>query len=253
MSSFRSLLVVDAERFTANPDAELPGVHLEIRRALAAACERSGLGETWENARFRQSTGDGMLAVLPLEAMIPLIGAFGDRLQEELAKASRRLRLRVALHVGLVDDEHPVTAGIATATNDVSRLVDCGPLREALAQSDPGVTFTAVLVSEQAFDMFVRGGHTGLKPSQFTRVRAKVKQFDKHAYLYVPKPSWREEDETPSDDGTGGEGGGGNGGGGGPAAPPPGGTSISNLKISGRNAQNVIGSTVNGGVHRGRS
>lgn len=219
MPQMRTLFVVDAEGFSRHPDAALPGVHTEIRRVVGRAAEWSGLAETWRNARFVQSTGDGLLAVLPLEAITALVHPFIDRLQDALAGSTPRLRLRVALHVGLVDDEDPVTAGISTATNDVSRLLDCEPLRAALGDSDPDVTFTAAVVSAEVFEKFVRAGRTTLPPSRFRRVRAKVKQFDQPAFLYVPTPSYaerpQEEEVAPA----------------GPAG----------VSVTGDNAQNVIG------------
>jgi hypothetical protein len=238
LPSINTLLVVDTEGFTRHRDAELPGLHVEMRHAVEAACERSGLAGVWEAAPFVQGTGDGVLAVLPQDAMIQLIHPFADHLQAVLAECAPRLRseglrlrLRVALHAGLVDDEHPVTAGISAATNDVSRLLDCEPLRAALRDSDPTVTFVALIVSEEAFDRFVRGGHTGLQASRFRKVRAKVKQFDRPAFLYVPMPS---ELERPAGDvepdGTG------------PPPPPAGGMSFGDISVRGRGSQNVIGS-----------
>jgi hypothetical protein len=247
--SFRGLLVVDAEGFSRHRDAELPSLHAEIRRVVECACERCGLHDTWQGARVLQSTGDGLFAVLPHEAIVALIHPFADRLQDLLAEAAPRLRasglglrLRVALHAGLVDDEHPVTAGISNATNEVHRLLDCGPVREALRASDPDVTFTAVILSSEAFELFVRGGHTGLQPSQFTKVRAKVKQFDRTAYLYVPAPSTREPaDESQPDTAQ-------------PAqVPPPGALSIGQVSVTGDAAQNVIGSQVQGSIRQKRS
>ncbi|MFC5179893.1 hypothetical protein [Actinomadura harenae] len=243
---FRSLLVVDAEGFSKHPDARLPALHTEIREALDAACEASGLGEVWRSADFRQSTGDGILAVLPHEATPALVHPFTDRLQDVLAGAARRLRadglrlrLRVALHVGLVDDQHPVTAGIATATNDVSRLLDSDPLRAALGGSDPDVTFAALIVSAEVFDTYVRGGHVvALPPSRFTQVRAKVKQFDRPAYLYVPVPSAKQAAETPALT----------------AKPPaPSGVSINGVTLSGDGNQNVIGSWTGGDIRQERA
>lgn len=145
---------MDAEGFTRNRDVDLPDLHTEVRHVIEAACERSGLAEAWKSVRFLQSTGDGVLAVLPLDAMGALIHPLLDRLQDVLAESAAdlrarglRLRLRVAVHFGLVDDEDPVTAGISTATNDVSRLLDCEPLRAALRDSDPDITFVAAVTS----------------------------------------------------------------------------------------------------------
>jgi hypothetical protein len=140
--------------------------------------------------------------------------------------------MRVALHFGLVDDEDPVTAGISTATNDVSRLLDCEPLRAALRESDPDVTFVAAIASREAFDTFVCSGRTTLRPSQFRRVQAKVKQFDQPAYLYVPTPSQREE---PEDEGPGA-----------PASTPAAGPPLGHVSIVGDGTQNAFGNQVGG-------
>lgn len=248
--SFRALLVVDAEGFSRNPDAELPGLHTEIRHAIECACERSGLRDIWQGVRVLQSTGDGLFAVLPHDAMVSLIYPFTDRLQDVLAETAPRLRasglrlrLRAALHAGLVDDEHPVTAGISTATNDVSRLLDCEPLRAALRDSDPDVTFAATIVSSEAFDLFVRGGHTGLRPSRFARIRARVKQFDQTAYLYVPVPSQHALFDEAQPDSVPRE----------PLFAPPSGLSVNNVSVTGDGAQNVIGNQVGGSIRQRRS
>jgi hypothetical protein len=250
LPSIRTLFVVDAEGFSRHRDVELPGMHTEIRRVVETACERSGLGNSCKAVPFLQSTGDGVLAVLPLDAMAPLIHPFTDHLQDALAESAPRLRahglrlrLRVALHVGLVDDEHPVTAGISTTTNDVCRLLDCEPLRAALRDSDPDVTFTAVIVSSEAFEMFVRGGYTGLQPSRFTQVRAKVKQFDRQAFLYMPTPSQCERpgDDVPPDEDADA-----------PVPSPTGGMSFGNVSVTGADAQNVIGNQ-GGSIRQERS
>jgi hypothetical protein len=239
LPSMRTLLVVDTEGFTRNRDVDLPGMHTEIRHAVEMACERSGLAETWKAVRFLQGTGDGILAALPHDAMIPLIYPFIDHLQTVLAESAPRLRarglrlrLRVALHAGLVDDEDPVTAGISTATNDVNRMLDCEPLRAALRDSHPDVTFVAVITSEEAFERFVRGGHTKIQPSQFTKVRATVKQFDQPAFVYIPTPSQRTHTDVraPQDEGD--------------SVPPPtptGGMSFGNISVTGAHTQSVIG------------
>lgn len=247
---FRALLTVDAEGYSRNRDAELPGLHTQIRHAVECACERSGLRDTWRGARVLQSTGDGLFAVLPSDAMTSLIYPFADRLQSALADSAPllrasglSLRLRAALHVGLVDDEHPVTAGISTATNDVSRLLDCEPVRAALRDSDPNVTFAAVIVSAEAFDMFVQGGHTCLQPSRFTQVRAQVKQFDRRAYLYVPVPSTRAIDAEPGPDVESRES----------STASSSGLSVGHISVSGNSAQNIIGNHVGGSIRQRRS
>lgn len=249
VAKFRSLLAVDAEGFSRNRDADLPVLHTEIRRAMGCACERSGLESRWRAARFLQSTGDGLLAVLPEEASVPLVHPFTGHLQDVLAELAPQLRtrrlqlrLRIALHAGIVDDEHPTTPGISSATNNVCRLLDCEPLKAALRDSDPGVTFAAVIASEEMFDMYVRGGHTALQPSQFRQVQATVKQFDRRAYLYVPVPSESEHPDHPSRNETKGP----------PTTGPAGDLSLGNVSVTGHHAQNIIGNQVGGSIRQER-
>jgi len=254
VEQFRALLVVDAERFSAHPDAKLPDLHMEIRHALAEACHASGdgLGEAWENARFMESTGDGVLAALPHEVSAALIDPFPRKLQDVLHDAAPglrsrelRLRLRVALHIGLVDDERPDAPGISTATIDVNRLLDSDQLRNALKHSDPRVTLAAFLLSEDIFRHHVLGGRTSLRESQFTEVAVKVKQYTRPAYLYVPAPSTGHPDlaehSTAPEPAQG------------TSSPSPGGTTVSGITISGDGAQAAFGNTVGGDLRQQRS
>ncbi|GAA2731400.1 hypothetical protein [Actinocorallia aurantiaca] len=246
MEDFHALLVVDVERFSSHRDSDLPDLHLEIRAAVASAFEASGLGEVWKAVRFLESTGDGLLAALPHRTLPALIDPFPLWLQEALAQAAprlrargMRLRLRAALHVGLLDEERLDTPGISTAVIDVNRLLDADPLRDALKNSDPDSTFTAFLLSEEVFTTYVRGGRTELRASRFTEVRVKVKQFDRPAHLYVPVPS---RIETPAEAA--------------PAASPPvrrpGGTPAGGVTINGDRNQNVFGNEIGGDFRMGR-
>ncbi len=250
MADFHALLVVDAERFSGHRDNDLPDLHLEIRSAVAAAFEASGLGEVWKAVRFLESTGDGLLAALPHRTLPALIDPFPLWRQEALAQAApwlrargMRLRLRAALHVGLLDEERLDAPGISTAVIDVNRLLDAEPLRDALKHSDPDSTFTAFLLSEEVFATYVRGGRTELRPGRFTEVRVKVKQFDRPAHLYVPVPSRVEASagEAAADA---------------PAAVPPvapgGGRPISGVTISGDGNQSAFGNEIGGDFRMGR-
>jgi hypothetical protein len=207
MSAFRVLLVVDAEKFSAHRDAESHDLHMAIREVLDGALKSSELVETWQGARFVENTGDGILAMLPAESVPRLIDHFPRCLQEELAQRAPkprsggpRLRLRVALHVGLVDDEHSV-APVSTAAIDVNRLLDAEPLHAALGESDPDVTFTAFIVSAKLYDTYVVGGWTRLRESQFTEVRIRANGYKGNAYLHVPTPSQVKTPAAPADRG----------------------------------------------------
>jgi hypothetical protein len=153
-----------------------------------------------------------------------------------------RLRLRVALHFGLVDDERPDAPGISTAAIDVNRLLDAEPLRDALSGSDPDVTFAVFLLSAELFATYVAGGRTGLRESQFTKVQVMVKQYERPAYLYIPTPSGTQTSSPPPKDDSA-------------RVPPPasGAPSISGITISGGGSQNAFGNTVGGDFHQERS
>jgi hypothetical protein len=240
----RTVLMVDAVAFSEHPDAAMPGLHRSIRSAVKSACERSGLLESWRDARVLESTGDGVYVVLPYQDAARLIDPFARSLQDVLSEmaprlraARQRLRLRVALHAGSVDDTDPVTGGVSGAAVEVARLLDSSPLRNVMRESDPDVTFCALIVSEAAFKSFVSGGHTGLRPSQFTPVHVTVKQYDDDAYLYVPVPSSVPNSLDPE-----------------AVEPisPPGSDGISVHGVSVKGGQNVIGARVSGGIRQGR-
>jgi hypothetical protein len=253
VAPFHALLSVDAEGYSRNPDAMLRVLRGAILDVTEKAIGGAGLADAWRDVRVCQSTGDGFLAVLPRDTIPSLIFPFADHLQAALAGAAPglraqglALRLRVALHCGLVDDEDPVTAAIGTATNEVSRLLDSEPVKAALRDSDPLVTLVAMITSAEVFDKFVRGGHTALRPSQFTQVRARVKQFDQPAYLYVPSPSVLEKPDPghPQPDG---------GVPGGQSAPGPGCVPGEGTRIKGDKVQNATGNWVQGDLRQNLS
>jgi hypothetical protein len=249
VAPFHALLSIDAEGYSKNPDIVLPTLRTTLLQVTEQALARSGLIETWRSLSVNQSTGDGFLAILPRDTIPALICPFADHLQWALAEAAPQLRglelalrLRVALHCGLVDDEDPVTAPVSVATTEVSRLLDSEPVKAALRDSDPVVTLVAMIVSAEVFDKFVRGGHTRLRPSQFSPVRAQVKQFNQPVYLYVPTPSAL---VAPPDDGLADAG-----STTGPVPDPAGGISVRGVTVKGGTSQNVIGNRVNGSINQ---
>lgn len=258
VAPLRALLSIDTEGYSKNPDAALPTLRIAMLNVTEQAIKRSGLIGAWRAARVNQSTGDGFLAVLPHDTIPTLIYPFADHLQRALTEAAPglrtlglALRLRVSLHCGLVDDGDPVTAPVSSATNVVSRLLDSVPVKDALRLSDPVVTLAAMIVSAEVFEKYVQGGHSILRPSQFQRVRAKVKQFEQVAYLYVPAPSTADEaaadGESPGSDAASTNS----------STTPPGpasaGSSSNGVSINGNGSQNAIGNQVSGNFSQNRS
>jgi hypothetical protein len=201
MPPYRALLAVDIEKFSPNPSARLPDLSARLPAILQRAMGRSGLEQVWRDRRFEQPTGDGYLfgtgpQHLPF-LVHPLLGNLQEVLDEhdqQLRSIDRnlRLRLRVSLHVGPVPDAGDRDRDrISTPTNDVFRLLDSSPARDALTASNPDVTLMAAIISQRVFEDAVLGGYTGLHPDRFEPVTAELpaKNFVQPAWLYLPRSS----------------------------------------------------------------
>ncbi|WFE39355.1 hypothetical protein [Micromonospora sp. WMMD998] len=136
-----------------------------------------------------QKAGDGELAVLPAdEPENVLIDDFTRELADRLAdhnedrRDEARLRLRLALHHGIVEPAANGYAGAGTVV--VSRLVDSAPARAAQAVA-PQADLVVVL-SNRLFLDTVAQGHTALRPVRFRNVTVRHKEFTEDAWLYVP-------------------------------------------------------------------
>ncbi|MFD5317847.1 FHA domain-containing protein [Streptomyces sp. NPDC127098] len=186
---YRALLAGDIESYSARPGDALPAVLGTLQRVVRESMRRCDLD--WSEAVFPQVTGDSFVLGLASERLPVVLDRFLPELQlalaDEAAALPRRVgavRLRCAVHVGPVPD-----SGVCTPMTEVHRLLDCQPVREALARTDPEVTFLAAIVSEAVVNDVVKAGYSRLRPGELTRVRARVKRFDQPAFVFVPKPS----------------------------------------------------------------
>lgn len=136
-----------------------------------------------------QPGGDGELAVLPRnQLMTRVIDEFPKALREVLAvhnssaRPAMRLRMRLALHEGLVRSAAGGYAGTGVVT--VSRMVDSPIARQALAECPEADL--VVLVSQTLYNEYVQQGHTVAPPGVFREVAISVKTYSDHAWLLVP-------------------------------------------------------------------
>jgi hypothetical protein len=185
----RIIVAVDVEKYSRRKGPQQHDIQRDFRQVHADAADRLGLDrDEW----LTQAAGDGELAVLPAGAPEPrvvahLAPALDTLLRERNAglAGERQIRVRVAVHVGLVHldgaNGFPGTAPII-----VSRLVDARPLKLALAAFPSAGA--ALIVSEQIYDDVVAQGYEGLAPDAFVRVRIEVpdKDFDQAAWVCVP-------------------------------------------------------------------
>lgn len=202
MPPYRAVLAVDAEKFSRTSSRHQQLLNNSIRDALEIAFRDSGLAGLWENASFPQHTGDGYVVGVDPEHLALLVNPLLGELQEVLADMqpvlayedrTLSLRLRAAIGVGPLPDsggeEHG--DGVGSAMTETHRILDSAPLRRALKESDPDVTYLVAGLSGRVFDDAVQGGYVGLKPAEFRPADASIpdKDFQAEVYIYTPRPS----------------------------------------------------------------
>jgi tetratricopeptide (TPR) repeat protein len=182
----RTILVVDVQGFgdrrRTNPHqvAVRDGLYQALKQAFRAAAI------PWEGCQ-PEDRGDGVLFLAPAE--VPKSG-FAEVLPEALAEALRahndghraeeQIRLRMALHAGEVSyDDHGVTGAAITLA---FRLVDAGPLKEALDGS-PGLL--ALIASSWFYHEVVRNSPDS-RPATYRPVRVAVKETTEVGWICLP-------------------------------------------------------------------
>ena len=142
-----------------------------------------GIGHEW--------TGDGINAILPADVdptvVLPvLIRSLGANLGGDNARTIDRIRLRMAVGVGLV--EHNTAGFGGPMIIDINRLVDSAPLRAALT-AYPSADL-AVAITDQVHATVIRPGYQGIPGSQFSRVEVVAKEFAGPAWIWVSARQW---------------------------------------------------------------
>jgi len=181
----RTIVAVDVERF--GDQRRTNRNQLAVRDGLyGAMCEAFRDAEIPWADRDREDRGDGMFILVGSEVPKSL---FVESLPSALVRALRRhngahpdlerIRLRMALHAGEVNyDEHGATAA---AINLTFRLLESGPVKEALASS-PGVL--AVIASSWFFEEVVR--HSAANAAAYHPVPVAVKETATTGWICLP-------------------------------------------------------------------
>jgi len=183
----RGLLVkTDAAGYGQGDDQQHTAVQAGLVKVMNEAAEAAQLTR---NVWFTQRAGDGELALLPSTESEPrVVDDFVRELDAALGRHNlglepdHRLRLRVGIHFGVA---YPAPNGLAgQAVVAVSRLVDCRPLREALAGAD--LVNLALVLSGRVFEETVQQGHTSHRPETFRKVTVRHKEYRGDAWIRVP-------------------------------------------------------------------
>jgi hypothetical protein len=197
MPVYRAVLAVDVKDFGSVRAADHHRLTEMIPAVLERAFHRAGYGALWAERRFPAGRGDGYVVGFRPEVTAILVGPVVDGLQDELAALRRwwgvGVRMRVGIGVGpLTDsDRFRLGDGSGAAIVEAHRLLDSEPARRALEDSDPEVTFVAVMVSRRVFEDVVVAGYTTKAASEFRGVPVRVKNYREIGFLHVPKPSGR--------------------------------------------------------------
>ena len=140
-----------------------------------------------------QWTGDGINGVLPSDVDPPavlsvLIRSLAADLSTDNAHHADRIRLRMAIGVGLIERRAAGFGGPVIV--DINRLVDSAPLRSALA--DEPAADLAVAISDQVYTLIIQPGYPGIPVGQFTRANVVAKEFSGPAWIWLSTRQWSE-------------------------------------------------------------
>jgi hypothetical protein len=181
-----SIVLVDVEGFGVRhrTRAHQGAIRHGLYQALQLAFTRSRIG--WDDC-YREDRGDGVLILVPaqvpktvLATGVPGELAAAVRAHNQVHDRNARMRLRLALHGGeVLHDAHGVT-GIAV--NLAFRLLDAGPLKQALAGS-PGVL--AAICSAWFYEEVIRHAE-GCAPATWRRVYVTVKETREDGWISLP-------------------------------------------------------------------
>ncbi|WP_159056253.1 hypothetical protein [Streptomyces sp. DSM 15324] len=163
------------------------GAKLRMRRDVYELTDRSfravGVGSA---QMHREDRGDGFIAAL--DARVPpahLIGPWLAEVHQGLRplneERSRPLGLRVALHVGPVEEDDNGLAG--EAMDLVCRLADAAVTRAVLERSGRDLVCVA---SERLYQDVIRHGGRFIEPSAYRSASLTLKEGPALAWFHVP-------------------------------------------------------------------
>ncbi|MFG1607803.1 hypothetical protein [Actinoplanes sp. NPDC049265] len=174
------------EKSSRRNDNLLIRMRAALRRMLTESLSDQGI----DTAKLTPlDDGDGFRFVLPADIashrlIDPFLSRLGIKLRQERegANADSRLRLRVALHCGLVvREEEGSYAGIPL--KDCARLLDAQAGRDLLTENEQA---DLVVLLTDAFYQNVIAGGLSLDPGWFRRIPINVKESTGYGWAYVP-------------------------------------------------------------------
>lgn len=187
-AAVRLCMAADVSAYSrqTNPTAERTQHRLVT--ALARARRDAGVDEAEIS---RQSQGDGQFAVFPpgideSEVIPRLVGGLAAALADTNREPGERMRLRVALHRGLVKEAD--NGWVGNAATAVHRILDSAPVREALREH-ADADFVLGVPDVLYHDVIAHSPRPP-RPEEFREVLVHLpdKNFLERSWLYVAPP-----------------------------------------------------------------
>jgi hypothetical protein len=184
-AAVRLCMAADVEKYSGRGNAAAERIQDVFVGLLARARRAAGIPD---DAVKPQAQGDGQFTVLPVgideSAVIPRLLDELDRALRELnASTADRVRMRVALHRGLVSEG--ANGWIGRAPIAVHRILDSKPLHEALS-ANAAADFVLGVPDVLYRDVF-EPATTRPRSDEFTAMTVHLpeKGFIEHAWVYV--------------------------------------------------------------------
>ena len=182
-----SLFICDVASFGHQSRTDLD--RHKIRTAFYDGLRKSfdGAGIPYD-ACYREDRGDGALVAVPpsFDTTI-LLTSLVHRLRAEVRRhndvstEAARMRLRLAVHTGVVHSDDEGLVG--TAVNYAFRILEAPQLKLLLQRTG---TEVALITSERVYDDVIRHGIGLADPAEFHRVELRVKETATAAWITVP-------------------------------------------------------------------
>jgi hypothetical protein len=166
----------------------------DLDRATVRTAFYVGLRRSFDGAEipywtcYREDRGDGaLMAVPPLADTSILLTTLIERLRAEIRRHNHvsaltaQLRLRVAVHTGVVHSDGEGLVG--TAVNHAFRLLDAEQLKLTLRKTGADLVLIA---SQRVYDDVIRQGLGLVDPSEYQRIVVGVKETVTPAWIRVP-------------------------------------------------------------------
>ena len=183
----RLCMASDVAEYSRRSNAETERLQSDLVDVLSWARLSAGIADGEVRP---QAHGDGQFTVLPAgideSVVIPrLVAAVGRELRRlnDAVGEARRMRVRLALHRGLIKEGR--NGWIGAAPIAVHRILNCDPLRDALS-GNPGADFVLGLPDALYRDVIVPGEEPP-RADDFTAMPVELpkKGFVEHCWLHV--------------------------------------------------------------------